>query len=256
MPVADYPAGAWLRPRVIDDFEFVWMLRGRAVFHTARSDITLTPDVLLLVPPGVEHSFVWDPRRPSRHGYIHFRRDGLARDVQTRPMRDPLKGLCAYLIAEDRAVEDTVDFMLKVVSLGPPDEPGPLLGPALRAAIGYLRRYWAQMPLRRVSVTQLADAAHVSRGYLNRLFRDTFDMSAAAALEQLRCARAENLLARTDLTIDGIARQCGFADVSHFSRRFTLLHGIPPSAYRVFATTSVLDHPGIRRLNHLVAETA
>lgn len=27
--VADYPRGARMRPRVIDDFEFVWMLLGR-----------------------------------------------------------------------------------------------------------------------------------------------------------------------------------------------------------------------------------
>lgn len=32
--VADYPQGARMRPRVIDDFEFVWMLLGQALFVT------------------------------------------------------------------------------------------------------------------------------------------------------------------------------------------------------------------------------
>ena len=27
--IADYPAGAQMPPRVLDDFEFVWMLTGR-----------------------------------------------------------------------------------------------------------------------------------------------------------------------------------------------------------------------------------
>lgn len=61
MPVADYPAGARLPTRVIEDFEFVWMLRGRATFRSTDRDIVLTPDVLLLVPPGLEHSFDWAP---------------------------------------------------------------------------------------------------------------------------------------------------------------------------------------------------
>jgi AraC family transcriptional regulator len=60
-------------PRVIDDSEFVWMLRGQALFVTEGEERPLSPGHLLLVPPGVRHSFVWDRRRASRHGYVHFR---------------------------------------------------------------------------------------------------------------------------------------------------------------------------------------
>jgi AraC-like DNA-binding protein len=110
------------------------------------------------------------------------------------------------------------------------------------------------MPLRRVSVGELARRAHVSRGYLNRLSRAAFGLSAAAALERARCARAESLLLRTDLTVESIAYQCGFADSSHFSHRFTAIHGVSPRAYRVAGTLSpsVLDDPGVRRLSHLL----
>jgi AraC-like DNA-binding protein len=66
----------------------------------------------------------------------------------------------------------------------------------------------------------------MSRGYLNRLFREAFGMSASVALERLRCSRTEALLTRTDLTI------AGYADVTHFSHRFSAVHGLSPSAYR------------------------
>ncbi|WP_051793296.1 AraC family transcriptional regulator [Kibdelosporangium aridum] len=253
MPVADYPAGARLPTRVIEDFEFVWMLRGRATFRSADTDVVLTPDVLLLVPPGLEHSFDWDPKRPSRHGYVHFDRSDLASQVQVRPMRDPLTGLCGYLLSEDRAVEQTLDLMLTVIRLGAPDPDRRIPGP-IRLAVEYLREHWATMPLRRIAVAELAAAAHVSRGYLNRLFQRAFDLSAATALEHIRCARAETLLARTDLTVDAIAKQCGFADVSHFSHRFTLVHGVSPSLYRPHPVSSVLDHTGLRELNRLIVE--
>lgn len=70
--VADYPAGAHLPTRAIDDYELVWMLRGRARLVTAGGDTALRPGQLLLLQPGVAHSLTWDPARPSRHGYVHF----------------------------------------------------------------------------------------------------------------------------------------------------------------------------------------
>ena len=267
--VADYPPGAGLQRRVIRDFEFVWMLRGRATFAGTEERL-ITPGELLLVPPGVRHSFRWDQDQASRHGYLHFGHADVDRPVtpEVRLTRmsgaDPLAGLCAYLLwlgASNLAdwqtsVRRTLEFMLILVEDGPlpseddaPDVTGPM-----RAAVSYLRHEWLHLPLRRVGVAEIATAAHVSRGYVNRLFRATFGISASAALERLRCSRAESLLARTDLTIAAIARQCGYADVPHFSHRFSSIHGISPSAYRGLAnrSPSVLEHPGVLRLSRLI----
>ena len=57
---------------MIDDFEFVWMLRGQARVTFDEGDLPLAPGHLLLVPPGVRHALVWDQLRTSRHGYVHF----------------------------------------------------------------------------------------------------------------------------------------------------------------------------------------
>ena len=126
----------------------------------------------------------------------------------------------------------------------------------MHAAISHLQSEWSHLPLRRVGVAELAETAHVSRGYLNRLFRAEFGVSASAALERLRSSRAESLLTCTDLTIAAIARQSGYADVAHFSHRFSSIYGVPPTAYRAAATRapSVLDHPGVIRLSRLVWE--
>ena len=57
-------------------------------------------------------------------------------------------------------------------------------------------------------------------------------------------------MTRTDLTIGSIARQCGFADLYHFSHRFSRRYGLPSSAYRDAGAPagSMLDHAGMRRL--------
>ncbi len=54
----------------------------------------------------------------------------------------------------------------------------------MRAAVSYLQHEWSHLPLRRIGVAELAKAAHVSRGYLNRLFQKTFGSSASVALER------------------------------------------------------------------------
>jgi AraC family transcriptional regulator len=270
---ADYPAGAQLSPRVIDDFEFVWMLRGQARVTFDERDLPLAPGHLLLVPPGVRHGFVWDQARTSRHGYVHFEPRSRGRrlalgELRVRPMTvdDPLAGLCAYLLWLGRtddprwrqSVRDTLDLMLRLVLDGPlpSADPAPALPPGLAAAVDHLRREWSQPPLHRISVGDLASACHLSRGYLNRLFHAGVGLSAATTLERLRIARAEALLARTDSGIEAIADACGFADPSHLSHRFSVTHGVSPRAYRSMGTASpsVLDHAGVRRLSHLVWE--
>jgi AraC-like DNA-binding protein len=260
--VADYPPGARTGPRVIDDFELVWMLRGQAVYVTEDGEGTIPPGVLLLVRPGVRHSFAWDTGRPSRHGYVHFDHDlGPGTEVRRMTDHDPLAGLCAYLVWLGRerpdAWEDRVDmtlrFLLSAFIEGPlPIDDAGLPAP-LAAAADHLRREWSSLPLRRLGVDELAASAGVSRSYLSRTFRAAFGRSVGVCLEGLRCSRAETLLLRTDMSIGSIARHCGFADLFHFSHRFARRYGIAPSAYRRRASPpSVLDDPGMGRLARAV----
>jgi AraC family transcriptional regulator len=269
--IADYPAGAVLPTRVIDDLELVWMVRGRARLRTGAGDRPLGPGDLALVPPGVPHGFGWDESRASRHGYVHVDASVLPGPPPASPLvvpmsdRDPLAGASRYLLWlgrdepegwQDR-VADTLRFLLDVMLAGPlppaaaPDEPPP----ALAAAVDHLRGAWAQMPLDRVTVGELAGAGHVSRGHLGRLFRLAFGLAPGAALERVRCSRVETLLTRTDLPVEAIAAQCGFADPSHLSHRFSAVYGLSPRAYRAAGGgPSVLDDPGVRRLARLIWE--
>ena len=264
--MADYPPGAEMAPRTIDDFEFVWMLRGTARYLSADVDLALRPGYLLLVPRGVRHQLLWDPLRPSRHGYVHFDPEQVGRkalpEVRLRRMseHDPLSGLCAYLLwlgyertsGWEVQAERTLHLLLAVYLSGalPDDGPKQDLPRPLAAAIEFLRAEWGQLPMRRISVDELAFAAAVSRSYLNRLFHEEFGQSPAATLEALRCSRAEILLSRTSMPIGSVAHQCGFADPYHFSHRFTRLTGLSPRAFRdeKEPIAPALDHPGARRL--------
>lgn len=252
---AVYPPGAHLPRRVIDDHELVWLLHGQATL-VCSSPVVLSPGQLLLIPPGWPHAIDWAPRQPARHGYVHFRQSDVTSQLPATmlvvPMSgaDPLASLCAYLVrlgSTGPTALATLDYLVRLMLTAPEPSPVP---PPVAAAVDHLKRSWSRLPMTRIGVAELAAAIHVSRGYLNRLFRATFDVSAAEALECLRFARAEPLLTRTDLSVEAVATQCGFADLSHFSHRFTARYGVAPSRYT--GETSVLDHAGVSHLCQLV----
>ena len=62
-------------------------------------------------------------------------------------------------------------------------------------------------------------------------------------LDQLRTREAARLLAQSDLSITDIGYVCGFADTSHFSRRFKRRHQVSPSDYRSNQSARPLDSP-------------
>jgi helix-turn-helix protein len=74
--------------------------------------------------------------------------------------------------------------------------------------------------------------------------------SGSARPGELALLPGGTLLARTDMPIGSIAYACGFADLYHFSHRFTERYGVSPTAFRDAGTplSSVLDQTGVRRL--------
>lgn len=256
---AVYPPGAVLSRGAISDHELVWMLHGTAVLRTAGTTVDVPPGVLLLLPPGVAHTLLWDRSATSSHGYVHFDVVGATPGLPgplRRPMGggDPSAALCRFLLdAARRTVVDhavvraAVRVLLDVVlsDAGAAAEPLP---PAVARATAHLRAAWAQMPLRRVPVAELAAAAHLSPSQLTRVFGDWFGAAPAEVLEQARLDRAEQLLLRSDLTVAAIASACGFADAAHLTHRFRALHGLPPGRFRVSAPAP----PGARRPRRLV----
>ncbi|WP_198664461.1 helix-turn-helix transcriptional regulator [Jiangella endophytica] len=272
--VADYPPGSTFGPREARTHEFVWLLSGSATWLWDDLRVPLTPGTLLLVRPGMRDSFHWDPRRPTRHAYVHFTVSGeglaggtawpIVRDLGGRP--DPMGALCQYLLWlgascpprwREQAAETLRLLVLTFLAPPPPsaaDASGELPGPVV-AAMSAVRSAWSDGVARPVGLDRLASAAGVSVSTLCRAFRRRFGLGPVAALERLRLARAEPLLWMSNLSLHAIAVQCGFADAYHFSRRFRAVYGVAPSAFRATppqaAPPSPLIAPGLAALEPL-----
>lgn len=81
-------------------------------------------------------------------------------------------------------------------------------------------------------VAALAAAEGLHPVYLARTFRRFLGATPVEYLERIRLERCTLALARSTVAVARVAANEGYADQSHFCRRFRRAYGMPPSAYR------------------------
>jgi AraC-like DNA-binding protein len=99
-----------------------------------------------------------------------------------------------------------------------------------RRAVNVARAFLHSRELREVSLARLAQLAGMSRFHLCRQFRDEVGLSPYAYYDQLRIARAKDLLHR-GVPLSRIAFRLGFSDQSHFTRHFKRTSAVTPGVY-------------------------
>lgn len=85
---------------------------------------------------------------------------------------------------------------------------------------------------RELTVSEIAASASLSASECLRCFHSVIGVTPMQYVKQLRLQRAAQLLAATDWTVAEIGAQCGFQEMSYFTKAFKALRGQTPTAYR------------------------
>jgi AraC-like DNA-binding protein len=101
-------------------------------------------------------------------------------------------------------------------------------GVALDAALKAL----AEGSLEDLTLSRFASGLGFSERQVSRLVRERLGCSFGAHVETLRLARAQLLLAESDLPVIEVAAEAGFGSLGHFNQRFRASTGRTPSAFR------------------------
>lgn len=84
----------------------------------------------------------------------------------------------------------------------------------------------------KITVKEMADESHFSISTLERYFHAHLGLSPNEFLLKIKVNRAAQLLSNSTLNISEIATECGYDNVSSFSRAFRRQKGETPGAYR------------------------
>lgn len=82
------------------------------------------------------------------------------------------------------------------------------------------------------NVPAMAGNLHLSPGYLQTLYKETFGVSCMNDVIQCRIRFAKDQLIHSPHTIAEISALCGYNNVEHFSRQFHKMTGFSPRAFR------------------------
>ncbi len=251
--IAGYPPGATFGPRLLYDFEFIWIIEGSAKVELDQHRFEAPPGAVLLGRPGMTQRFDWDPRARTIHAFLHFSFDYSAPGwpplnqwpvVRQIASEDIIRPLFRYVIelarnapsTASQLVESAVTLMLQSFLSGHTtivSEPHEDLPPGVQKTLAAIRRALAQSPPTPLTLPHLARAAHVTPEHLCRLFRRYLNMGPLECVGLARLERAASLLVRTNLPIRQIADAAGFVSPYHFSNKFRKVYGYSPRDYRM-----------------------
>jgi AraC family transcriptional regulator len=99
------------------------------------------------------------------------------------------------------------------------------------AAVGRAIAYIEDNPDRTISLRELAGAAGLSRFHFSRVFKNHLGFSPAKYIERTRIEQAKALIVSAEMSLVNIAQAVGFADQSHFTRRFRIHEGRTPAQF-------------------------
>ncbi len=86
-----------------------------------------------------------------------------------------------------------------------------------------------------ISLQSIADALHISRCYISRIFSKRLHISFNDYINSLRIRKACEMLKAGDLTVTEIAYAVGYNSVRTFDRCFMTVRGMTPKEYRLKA---------------------
>ncbi|MGI5959891.1 MAG: helix-turn-helix domain-containing protein [Massiliimalia sp.] len=262
----------WSIPmRKIDDYELLYVTAGSGVLCTPQREFDFSENSLILVPPGLEHSFD-SHTLPLKLWCIHFNLYDLGEPQQGMPtLQEDSSCQIKGLLFEE---QDPGVMPLKRMELSFPLVTHPVKDPVLlvrleqmscfaqKAENSSIKQVERQLTdileqmqsvsgkisgekyakaaaeyidthyQENVRLSQLSQILHLDGSYISKLFKAQYGMSISAYIACRRLEEAKKLLRLTDLTMEQVAEQSGFYDASHFHRIFCRQEGKSPGEYR------------------------
>lgn len=139
----------------------------------------------------------------------------------------------AFLVKSEGYTAECMSSLYAVISMLYREKNAAYISGSLKEtimpAIGYIHNHYAD---KNIKAEELARLCGVSETYFRRIFKKCCDVPPIQYINNLRLARAKELLAEGTASLEDVSEMCGFCEVCYFCRFFKKAVGKTPSEYR------------------------
>lgn len=194
---------------------------------------------MLLIPPDLEHEFVYEPPGAAWIT-LKFERspaDCLQREVTLRKSLFTEKFTASLLAMvtgtilrpyEKRFVEGMLEALFMYLESEEADQTEDAPSQLIRTVTDMVRERNGKP----ISVDEIAQELSYTRSHISKLFRQLTGESLKSFIDRIRLDKAKEMLRYSEFNISYITEELGFKDIFTFSRFFKRMTGVNPRQYR------------------------
>ena len=223
------------------------LVKSPAVFVINGEEITTPANTLIIYDKNHPHEYRAN-RVVYRNDWIHFHIDPSYFSSQQIPLNTPLyisnpfyltdliQKMANEFYSNNPFKEQTIEYLIQILCLKTLEQ---MLTKTykpwhseMHEELIKLRSDIYSNPQSNWSIPFMANKLHISCGYLQNIYKETFQISCMSDVIESRITYAKELLVETDYSIREISDLCGYNSEVHFMRQFKNKTTATPSEYR------------------------
>ena len=224
-------------PRTLADYEFIYQFLGTGECREPSGKTVVLTHELLLIPPGVRHTFSCSPRVRNGISCIHFTADPEAGRVPLSrfyggsdyEIINLFRKAAAEYQADSSFSRELLRQYLREIVIRLFRIPAKKKG--LPEKLDQMRGYIESRLDRKITRAELAAAAGLTPEHVNYLFRKHLRETPLRYINRKKIELARRYLVTDGCSVSETAYKTGFQDPYYFSRVFKQIMGMSPTAY-------------------------
>jgi AraC-like DNA-binding protein len=248
----------WSTGRILDEYQFVYIVEGSGLFHSFEGDVFLSPGSLLQLVPGERHWYKPDNDTGWTEYWIGFTgkladswlASGFINRKETVFNYGVSKSLIALFTQAIKYAQNKPPHTQQLMSSLVPQMLAIMLSkrkqPLSEADFGSILAkalvIFEEHMFTRFDVESLTKALNISYYSLRDSFKEHTGMSPYQYLLHMKIQKAKELLVKGEMTVKEISYKLAFDNPYYFSRLFKKKTGVSPSKWNGARISYDLDY--------------